>query len=126
MPHQCVKCGYLFDDGSNELLKGCSKCGGRFFFFVKKNDIQKAKDFTYNLSDNEKEQMEEDVLDIIGVKKEEQPVVLDFEAVRVVKPGKYELDLVDLFKDKPLVYKLADGKYMIDIVSTFKAKNKKI
>lgn len=126
MPHQCVKCGHIFPDGSNELLHGCSKCSGRFFFFVKKKDISKAKEFTYNLSEDEKEQMEEDVFDIIGVKDVEQPVVLDFEAVRVIKPGKYELDLVDLFKDKPLVYKLDDGKYMIDLASTFKAKNKKI
>jgi len=48
--------------------------------------------------------------------------VLELENIRVLKPGKYELDLVDLFKGKPLVYKLADGKYVIDLVSTFKGK----
>ncbi|MFH1637787.1 MAG: Zn-ribbon containing protein [Candidatus Woesearchaeota archaeon] len=126
MPHQCVKCGHLFDDGSNELLKGCSACGGKFFFFVKDKDINKAKEFTYNLTDDEKKQIEEDVLDIAGIKEEEHPVILDFEAIRVIKPGKYELDIVDLFKDKPLVYKLDEGKYVIDLASTFKAKHKKI
>jgi predicted nucleic acid-binding Zn-ribbon protein len=46
--------------------------------------------------------------------------VLDLEAIRVKKPGQYELDLVHLFKGEPLVFKLEDGKYMIDLVETFK------
>ena len=37
----------------------------------------------------------------------------------------YELDLVDLFRRKPLIYKLEDGKYIIDLVSTFNLDNKK-
>jgi len=48
------------------------------------------------------------------------PVVLDIEAIRVLKPGKYELDLVHLFKNEPLVFKLEEGKYMIDLIETFK------
>ncbi|MBS3143917.1 hypothetical protein J4446_03535, partial [Candidatus Woesearchaeota archaeon] len=32
MPHQCVRCGNMYEDGSEEILKGCS-CGSRFFFF---------------------------------------------------------------------------------------------
>ncbi len=124
MPHQCVKCGTIYEDGAGELLNGCN-CGGRFFFFVKKHDIETAKEINVNLSVEEKEQMEQDVIELIGSKLEDKPVVLDFESIKVVKPGKYELDLVDLFKEKPLIFKLADGKYMIDIVSTFESTNKK-
>ena len=52
---------------------------------------------------------------------EEAPVVLDIESVRVLKPGKFEIDLVHLFNKKnPLVYKLEEGKYIIDIAETFK------
>ncbi|MBU2638127.1 MAG: Zn-ribbon domain-containing protein [Nanoarchaeota archaeon] len=127
MPHQCVKCGKLYEDGSQELLTGCSACSGNFFFYVKKANLEKAKEITENLTLEEKEQMEKDVLDLVGEDlKEDQPVILDLESIRVVKPGKYELDLVDLFNGKPLVYKLADGKYMIDIVSTLGAKNKNV
>ncbi|MFH1455934.1 MAG: Zn-ribbon containing protein [archaeon] len=124
MPHQCVKCGTIFEDGSQELLTGC-KCGGRFFFFVKKQDIEKAKEVTINLSDQEKEQIEQDVFDLIGEENADKPIVLDFESIRIIKPGKYEIDLVDLFKEKPLIFKLAEGKYMIDIDSTFKSVRKK-
>ncbi len=48
------------------------------------------------------------------------PVVLDVEAIRVLKPGKYELDLVHLFKGEPLIFQLEEGKYMIDLVESFK------
>ncbi len=127
MPHQCVKCGKLYEDGSQELLTGCSACSGKFFFYVKKQNLEKAKEITENLTLEEKEQMEKDVLDLVGSEiKEDQPVILDLESIRVVKPGKYEIDLVDIFNGKPLVYKLADGKYMIDIVSTLGAKDKSI
>jgi len=35
MPHQCLKCGLVFEDGSSQLLKGCPDCGGNRFFFTK-------------------------------------------------------------------------------------------
>jgi len=123
MPHQCVRCGKLYEDGSAELLKGCS-CGGKFFFFMKKDDL-KAKEMAIQLSKEEKEQIEKDVFDMMGAEVDKsKPVILDLESVRIVKPGKFEIDLVDLFKGKPLVYKLEDGKYIIDLASTFKAKEK--
>lgn len=36
MPHQCLKCGRIFEEGSSQLLKGCPDCGGNRFFFTKK------------------------------------------------------------------------------------------
>ncbi|MEA2055536.1 MAG: Zn-ribbon containing protein, partial [Candidatus Thermoplasmatota archaeon] len=27
MPHQCLKCGKIFEEGSTQLLKGCPDCG---------------------------------------------------------------------------------------------------
>ena len=35
MPHQCLKCGKIFEEGSSQLLKGCPECGGNRFFFTK-------------------------------------------------------------------------------------------
>ncbi len=45
MPHQCLKCGKIFEQGSSDLLKGCSKCGGNRFFFTKEplNEKQRQK-----------------------------------------------------------------------------------
>jgi predicted nucleic acid-binding Zn-ribbon protein len=50
----------------------------------------------------------------------EQPVILDLETVRVLGPGKFEIDIVNLFrKDRPLIYKLEEGKYIIDLATSF-------
>ncbi len=122
MPHQCVRCGIFYDDGSAEILKGC-KCGGRLFFYIKKEKLEKAKEVTGNvkLSEKEKDQIEDDVFDLVGVDKEKgEPVILDLESIKIKKPGQYELDLVHLFKGEPLVFKLEEGKYMIDVVGSFK------
>lgn len=73
------------------------------------------------LSKKEKEQIEEDIYDIIGDQIDrEKPIVLDIETIKILKPGKYEIDLVHLFKKQPLVYKLEEGKYLIDIIESFK------
>ena len=122
MPHQCVRCGTFYEDGSNEILKGCN-CGGKLFFFVKQDKLNEVKNAQVKLSKTEKKQIEEDVFDLIGASAtEDKPVVLDFESIRVLKPGKYELDLIKLFKNNPLVYKLDEGKYMIDLPETFKTR----
>lgn len=34
MPHQCLQCGKVFPSGSSEILKGCSDCGGKRFFYT--------------------------------------------------------------------------------------------
>jgi len=122
MPHQCVRCGNMFPDGAKDLLTGCS-CGSKFFFFVKKGKVEEAKNISAKLTKEDRSQIEKDVEDIVDYKlKGDGPVFLDIESIRILKPGQYELDLVDLFRKKPLVYKLEDGKYIIDLVSSFNAK----
>ena len=122
MPHQCVRCGNMYEDGAQEVLKGCS-CGSRFFFFVSREKLEKIKTLTTNLSENERHQIEHDVKDIIGDILDEKIVILDLENVRILKPGQYEISIIDIFKGKPLVYKLEEGKYIIDLASTFKSVN---
>lgn len=120
MPHQCVRCGTLYDDGAKEILSGCN-CGARMFFYIKKSSLEKAKEITKVLTDVEKEHIEKDVLEIVGTEVDyDKPIVLDFESIRVLEPGKFELDLVHLFKKDPLIYKIGEGKYIIDLAETFK------
>ena len=127
MPHQCVRCNTFHDDGAKEILSGCS-CGGKLFFFIKKEKMDEMKKITESiqLSKKEKEQIEHDVFDLVGSEIDnDQPVVLDFESIRVLKPGKYEIDLMHLFKNEPLIFKLEDGKYMIDLLQSFEIFRKK-
>ena len=117
--HQCVKCNTMYGDGNSQILKGCSNCGGKFFFFVKKDAVKEAQEFAQNLTVEEKEKIEQDVMDIIGYE-EDKPVILDLASVNILKQGKFELDLVRLFKGEPMVYRLEEGKYIIDLAETFK------
>tara|TARA_Y100000310_G_C20534498_1_gene740179 strand:+ start:474 stop:857 length:384 start_codon:yes stop_codon:yes gene_type:complete len=127
MPHQCVRCSSFYDDGAGEIIKGCS-CGGKLFFYIKKEKLEEVKKATgtIKLNEEEKKQLEKDVFDLVEQEiDKDQPVVLDLEAIRVTKPGKYEFDLVHLFKGEPLIFKLEEGKYMIDLVQSFKQFGKK-
>lgn len=126
MPHQCVKCGEIYGDADKAILEGCTECTSKLFFYVKEKDLEKARNRTSNLSDDEKEEIEQDVFDIIGDERNKDlPVILDIESIHILKPGKYELDLVNLFKKKqPLIYKLEDGKYVVDVKESFQKHNK--
>jgi hypothetical protein len=127
MAHQCVRCNKLYEDASQEILKGCGSCGGKFFFFIKKEGMNKMQEVASQLTSQDKEKIEQDVMEILGYE-EDKPVILDLASVNISKPGKFELDLVKLFNNEPMVYKLDEGKYIIDIAETFKnsrTKNKK-
>jgi predicted nucleic acid-binding Zn-ribbon protein len=65
----------------------------------------------------EKQKVEKEVRSILKVEDEETPVILDLESVRVLGPGKFELDLVSLLNRRPIVFKLEEGKYLIDLDS---------
>lgn len=34
MPHQCLKCGTLFDEGTTTILRGCPDCKGTRFYYT--------------------------------------------------------------------------------------------
>ena len=72
MPHQCLKCGIVFKDGSSQLLKGCPDCGGNRFFYTKtplseeqRVEIQEeiGKDIQEQLTDLLKNPESKDVID---------------------------------------------------------------
>ena len=72
MPHQCLKCGTVFEDGSSELLKGCPDCGGNRFFYTKsplsqeeRTEIQEemGKDLQEQLTDLLKNPKNHDLVD---------------------------------------------------------------
>jgi predicted nucleic acid-binding Zn-ribbon protein len=136
MPHRCVHCGKMYPDAAKELLTGCS-CGSHFFYFIKQDWIDKKKNEVSQeaiqvkieeMNKFDKVKMEKDVREIIGISQQEEiPVILDLESIRVLSPGKFELDIVNLFnKKRPLIYKLEEGKYIIDLASTLRLNAKEL
>jgi hypothetical protein len=119
MPHRCIHCGQIYSDADKEIINGC-KCGNRFFFYMSEAQLNNAEsNKLIELPQAEKEKVEKEIREIIGVS-DEQPVILDLETVKVIKPGKFEIDIVNLFnKERPLIYKLEEGKYIIDLATSF-------
>lgn len=110
-----------------DIKKGCSSCGNRTFFFIKAKSVEAAKKEVeaLRLSDSDRTEIEKSIYELLSSKLDlDRPVVLDLETVRVLKPGKYEIDLVQLFKGSPLIYKLEEGKYVVDLVESFRALKK--
>lgn len=120
MPHQCVKCSRIISPGSGELLNGCENCGGKFFFYIRQEQLEKIKKTAIiEIPEEEKKSVEFDIREMIGITNEEEPVILDLESVRAIGDGKFEIDVVNLFnKKRPLIYKIEEGKYLIDLAST--------
>ncbi|MCA9487530.1 MAG: hypothetical protein KC516_01060 [Nanoarchaeota archaeon] len=120
MPHQCVRCSKIIPQGSREILEGCSNCKSHFFFYIREEQLEKLKENPMqDVPENEKKKIEKDIRDIAGIEEENMPVILDFESIRVTGPGKFEIDVVNLFNEKrPLIYKLEEGKYIIDLATT--------
>ncbi|MFH1801354.1 MAG: Zn-ribbon containing protein [archaeon] len=127
MPHQCVRCSKIIPLGSKELLEGCSECGGRFFFYIKEEQIEKLKEKPIEIPEEEKKQVESDIREMAGITDADAPVILDIESVRAIGSGKFEIDLIKLFsKKRPLVYRVEEGKYIIDLTSTLNKSAKDI
>lgn len=120
MPHQCVHCGEMYPMGNRSLIEGCSKCHGHFFFYIRDDQFNKVKENPIELPKEDRKKIEKNIRDIAGIPDEHTPVILDLESIRVTGDGKYEIDVVNLFNRKPVVYKLEEGKYIIDLTSTLK------
>ena len=119
MPHQCVHCSKILEVGSKEILEGCNRCGGKFFFYIRDEQVEgirKSKEeIIPEFNTVDKKKVEEDVRSILKIEDESKPVILDLESVRVLQPGKFEIDIVSLMNRRPIVFKLQEGKYLIDI-----------
>ncbi len=113
MPHQCLNCQEVFDNTSNVIIKGCPNCGKKLFLYIKKIPENKEE---IELTTHEKEVILKEVEGIAEIEETDTPIILKLENVRVVKPGKYEIDINQLMKkDKPIIYKVQDGTYVIDL-----------
>lgn len=133
MANKCTKCGKIHPDEADYLLtKGCDACGGRFFFFVRDEMLNEVEKEVSQITKKEMKEIEQDIRSIVPARKlkkkgeKEETVVLDIEAIRVIKPGKYQIDVNTLFNQRPIVVRVGEGRYELDISSlSVKAADKK-
>ncbi len=89
------------------------------FFYIRDEQAERIRlskeEVIPEFNSIDKKKVEEDVRSILKVEDDEKPVILDLESVRVLGPGRFELDIVSLMNRKPIVFKESEGKYSIDI-----------
>jgi len=118
MPSKCTKCGKIHPDNAPYLIKGCDECGSKFFFYFRKDLLPSAEKEMGKLSQKQMNEIEKDIREIMphDIDKKDT-VVLDLESIRVIKPGKYKIDVTSLFSQKPLVIRVSPGKYKLDLTT---------
>ncbi len=117
-------------EANKEIFDGCKNCGGKFFFFIRDENLEKRKkEEEFQLQEfgkEDKDKIEQDVREILKIEDEQAPVILDIESIQILGPGKFEIDIVSLMNRKPVVIKLEEGKYIIDLDSAKSLSKKNI
>jgi len=192
VPHECVDCGDVFDDGSDEVFEGCPSCGATKFFYVKEvrdsgesPDENATQEQTQNPTqeraqtqpskttdqttteakpvaetqtgsgedsdiveaDSEYERAFGGKLDGEGKEGDDadeassgeisevgddstfrraradearRELMDQFETIRIVEPGSYELNLMNLYEeDEKIIALQEDGRYQVSLPSAF-------
>lgn len=121
MVHTCAKCGKVFPDSSDEILTGCSGCGGKKFYF-ERPDARRVK---------KPEPVPEPVPETpVQVESPDEPSESDrfsrVESIRIVAPGTYELNIEKMAQSDDRVVGLGhEGSYAVDLLSMATTKKKK-
>ncbi len=145
MPHRCLGCGKRFEDGSKEILEGCPKCSGEKFLFVQEEiekkfenpqevDLEKIKKQKKKRQEKHKEKQKHK--EIQKEKKEKKQQKQDkntvykklgeqFEGVKIIEPGSYELNLTKLYeRDEKIIALEEDGRYRVVFPESWIGDNK--
>lgn len=118
MSHKCTKCGVIYEDGSRELLDGCS-CGSRVFLYMKGPGAKEAL-AEQEIREKDLEWLDREFSD--KLEREGRTISIDIGNVVRLSEGKFNLDLHSLMKGDPIVIKAKDGVYYIDIEYAMKQK----
>ena len=145
MPHQCLKCGRVFEEGSAQLLKGCPDCGGNRFFFTKEPLDEKQRE---RIREKTKDDIKSAIIELIGSKDEDlvkksgkwvkikpedlrkamekhlskEKTTMDKEDIKVITDENYRKTIIEKIKletdqsDKPETIDIErPGSYKIDL-----------
>jgi len=125
MPHQCLKCGKIYED-SKYVMEGCPNCGGKSFYYTKKPlDDEKRKKILEEIEEEKIRKIDE-IFD--EIKKRREEVIKEIkrmkekvESINVKQMGEYEINVGKLVEEGIIiVYK--EGAYHIYLPSLFKWK----
>ncbi len=104
MAHRCTKCGKLYPSGDMRVLSGC-ECGNNKFLYVPDEKREKVE-------------IEQEI--------KKEFTQMGIESVRILSPGRYEINLEKLLEGEGIVIALQeDGRYVIHLPSLLKKRKPK-
>ncbi len=107
MPHKCTNCGKVYEEGSEELLKGC-ECGHSMFLYFKKISKEEAEK-----------------LDAKEIKIAEGKGKGDIWNIKV-EDGVFQIDVASLMAKEPVVLVGEEGRYLVSLSSVFAGQGKRV
>jgi predicted nucleic acid-binding Zn-ribbon protein len=111
MVHICAACGRVYPDSSEEILKGCS-CGGKKFYFERPDVQRKRSAPVPPAPEPEPEPVQE------KTEADETDRFDRVESIRIIAPGTYELNIEKMARSDERVVGLGqEGSYALDLLS---------
>lgn len=119
--HKCIRCGKEYKNSSENILEGCTSCGGRKFYFIRDGAARpgqpaKAPDAEPPRAEPEK---------VVTAAPENIPEPEEkgekVESIRILGPGSYELNIAKMADSDERVLRVGrDGSYVVDLLSMAK------
>jgi len=111
MAHKCLRCGAVYEDNDESILKGCS-CGSVFFMYFRSiQDLERFEEMKKKLKEK-KTTLEKE----IKRKIKKIPVI---ETITAIKEGVYKINVNALMNGKPLIIHEKGKAYLIHLPSVF-------
>lgn len=146
MPHKCMDCMNLIDDGSIDLEKGCPVCGCKKFLYVRSSRRAPKKEQKLTVAEYvtkmaaaepapvEPRSAQQDTIDMAKptatttqhMADEITPGHERIETVTIPEKGKYYINLPMLLSRKELILSKEEGSYYVDLPSALKVSKKKL
>ncbi|MFB6191677.1 MAG: Zn-ribbon domain-containing protein [Candidatus Nanohaloarchaea archaeon] len=121
MPHRCMNCGKMYDDGSDELIDGC-ECGSSLFMYEQEAGARE-------MSEEEREEVTEEIQEMAREGVEERENIkfeFDLDSISIQEEGVYQINVSRLLKEIPLVIRREEGNYYIQLPSAFNPEDAKL
>lgn len=124
MTQKCIRCGAVYEDNDDSILRGC-KCGSIFFLYMRKpEDIKEMKQIQQELQAKDinieqilAEQIEEKKSKARNKKSKLKRPKIATETIKVQEEGVYKINLDALMRKRPLVILERSGVYIVHLLS---------
>lgn len=130
MPHRCAECGTVFSD-AGRLKDGCPVCGCAKFFFESGRVREKPQASTpapapAPLPEQKRQIPQKTPAPPVEIKKDDKQPADSLESIRILEPGRYDLNLSRLAESDDRVVKVGtEETYRLDLHSMIRKKKKK-